>query len=153
MQLRLAVPGDLAVVQSITNAAYAVWEPIMGAPAVPVTEDYVPRIVRQEVWLVERDGTALAVMVAEPTDDHLLIFSLAVPPAHQAQGIGRFMLAAAERQATAAGLRGIRLFTGDRMVRNIAMYGRWGFIETGRRPNPYRPGWTLVDMVKPLVPV
>ncbi|MGO7423085.1 GNAT family N-acetyltransferase, partial [Rhizobium ruizarguesonis] len=24
----------------------------------------------------------------------------------------------------------------------------FGFQETGRRTNPYRPGWTLVDMTK-----
>jgi ribosomal protein S18 acetylase RimI-like enzyme len=34
------------------------------------------------------------------------------------------------------------------MERNIALYSAFGFQETGRRPNPYRPGWTVVDMSK-----
>ena len=32
------------------------------------------------------------------------------------------------------------------MERNIAIYTACGFSETGRRANPHRPGWTVVDM-------
>lgn len=42
----------------------------------------------------------------------------------------------------------IRLYTNALMERNIALYRGFGFQETGRRPNPYRPGWMLVDMTK-----
>jgi len=42
----------------------------------------------------------------------------------------------------------MRLYTNARMERNIALYSAFGFQETGRRPNPYRPGWTVVDMTK-----
>lgn len=42
----------------------------------------------------------------------------------------------------------IRLYTNARMERNIALYSAFGFQETGRKPSPYRPGWTLVDMTK-----
>jgi hypothetical protein len=34
------------------------------------------------------------------------------------------------------------------MERNIALYSTFGFRETGRRPNPHRPGWVVVDMAK-----
>lgn len=42
----------------------------------------------------------------------------------------------------------VRLYTNAKMERNIALYKAYGFHETGRRPNPYRPGWTIVDMAK-----
>ncbi|TIT50241.1 MAG: GNAT family N-acetyltransferase, partial [Mesorhizobium sp.] len=46
------------------------------------------------------------------------------------------------------GLPEVRLYTNAKMERNIALYKEYGFHETGRRPNPYRPGWTIVDMAK-----
>ena len=36
------------------------------------------------------------------------------------------------------------------MHRNQAIYQRLGYRETGRRPNPQRPSFTVVDMVKPI---
>jgi hypothetical protein len=30
------------------------------------------------------------------------------------------------------------------------LYTALGYRETARRPNPHRPGWTVVDMAKPL---
>ena len=86
----------------------------------------------------------------EPADDHLAIFSLAVLPAHQSQSIGCWMLDAAERMARNVNLPELRLYTNARMDRNIKFYQQAGFHETGRRPNPHRPGWTLVDMTKVL---
>jgi hypothetical protein len=62
VKLRLASPRDLTAVIELTNAAYAPWTPLLGAPPVPVTEDYVPRIERGEVWLLE-EGTKIAGLV------------------------------------------------------------------------------------------
>ena len=111
-------------------------------------EDYAPRIARDEVWIVERDGEAAGVMVIEPGDGCLVIFSLAVLPAHHSQGIGQWMIQAAEQMGRAAGVRELRLYASDRMVRNLGIYRQAGFYETGRRPHPYHEGWILVDMAK-----
>ncbi len=111
-------------------------------------EDYAPRIARHEVWIAEHRGEAAGVMVLETVADHLAIYSLAVSPMHQGQGMGQRMIQTAEQMAVAAGLAELRLFTNDRMAQNIALYQRVGFLETGRRPNPYREGWVLVDMTK-----
>ena len=90
-------------------------------------------------------------LVLESADDHLAIFSLAVPPNYQGQGVGRWMLDNAERMARIAGLPELRLYTNARMDRNIAIYGHAGFRETGRRPNLRRPDWTFVDMAKAII--
>ncbi len=111
-------------------------------------EDYAPRIARHEVWIAEHHGEAAGVMVLETAADHLAIYSLAVSPMHQGQGVGQRMIQAAEQMAVAAGLAELRLFTNDRMTQNIALYQQVGFHEAGRRPNPYREGWVLVDMAK-----
>lgn len=148
---RQAIETDLSFVRAATYDAYAPWEAILGGPPLPMHEDYALRIAEHEVWIVECDGEDAGVMVLEPAVDYLLIYSLAVASRHQGQGIGRWMIEAAEHMARAAGLPELRLYTNDRMTRNLAIYRQAGFHETGRRPNPFRVGWTLVDMAKPII--
>ncbi len=72
----------------------------------------------------------------------------AVAPDRQGRGHGLALLQFAETLATQAGLTELRLYTNARMERNIVLYTAFGFSETGRRPNPHRPGWTIVHMAK-----
>ena len=149
-EARLATPGDLDTVRQITVAAYREYITVLDREPLPVTEDYVPRIAAGQVWLVVEGGTAAGAMVIERAADHLLIFSLAVLPEFKGAGIGRWMLHFADELARSAGLGEVRLYTNPLMTRNIRIYGEHGFVETGRRPNPERPGWTFVDMTKRL---
>ncbi|MEZ2330825.1 GNAT family N-acetyltransferase [Mesorhizobium sp. RCC_202] len=148
--MRPARPDDLAVIVALTSVAYAPYIPLFGGPPIPVTEDYAPRIARGEVWLLD-DGSALAgLIVLERHKDHAMIFSVAVSPAFQGKKLGIKLLGFADEQARSWGLPEVRLYTNALMERNIALYSAYGYRETGRRPNPYRPGWILVDMVKPV---
>ncbi|MFA6154087.1 GNAT family N-acetyltransferase [Mesorhizobium sp.] len=150
MTPRRAFDGDLPAIVSLTQSAYAPYTALLGAPPIPVTEDYAPRVARGEVWLLE-DGTQLAgALTLERHDDHALIFSVAVAPQFQGNGFGVALLNFAEQQTRLWGLPEVRLYTNARMERNIALYLAYGFHETGRRPNPYRQGWVLVDMAKPV---
>ena len=58
MKIRQALAGDLQAVASLTAAAYAPYTALFGAPPIPVTEDYSPRIERGEIWLLEEDATS-----------------------------------------------------------------------------------------------
>lgn len=148
MTLRTALPGDLQTIVSLTEAAYGPYTALFGAPPIPVTEDYAPRIDRGEVWLLESGGEPAGLLVLERHRDHSMIFSVAVSPAFQGKGFGIALLNHADEQTRHWRLPEVRLYTNARMERNIALYTAYGFHETGRRPNPYRPGWTLVDMAK-----
>jgi ribosomal protein S18 acetylase RimI-like enzyme len=148
MILRKALAGDLQTVVSLTTAAYAPYSALFGAPPIPVTEDYAPRIARGEVWLLESGGEFAGLLTLERHDDHAMIFSVAVAPEFQGKGFGIALLRHADEQTRLWRLPEVRLYTNARMERNIALYLAYGFQETGRRPNPYRPGWTLVDMTK-----
>lgn len=150
MTLRRALAGDLQAIVSLTEAAYAPYTALFGAPPMPVTEDYAPRIERGEVWLLESGSELAGLIVIERHPDHAMIFSLAVSPAFQGKKLGTALLNFAEEQTRLWGLPEVRLYTNSRMERNIARYTAYGFHETGRRSNPYRPGWTLVDMAKAL---
>lgn len=148
MKIRRALAGDLDAVVQLTTAAYAPYTALLGAPPIPVTEDYAPRIERGEVWLLESDDETAGLLVLERHADHAMIFSVAVAPASQGKGFGISLLNHADEQTRLQGLPEVRLYTNAKMERNIALYKGYGFHETGRRPNPYRPGWTIVDMGK-----
>lgn len=146
--IRAALPADLEAVRALTASAYAVYRDVLDTLPVPVTEDYAPRIARGEVWIQERDGCPAGLIVLEPARDHLLIFSIALAPSFRGTGLGRRLLGFAEDRAREAGLAEVRLYTNAKMTRNIALYAHCGYVETGRRTHPQRPGWMLVDMTK-----
>ncbi|MEI9409851.1 GNAT family N-acetyltransferase [Mesorhizobium salmacidum] len=148
--MRLAGPEDLAAIVALTQAAYASYNAILDAPPIPVTEDYAPRIQRGEVWLLESGNDPAGLIVLERHEDHAMIFSVAVSPAFQGKKLGIALLNHADEQARLWGLLEVRLYTNAKMERNIALYAAYGYRETGRRPNPYRPGWILVEMAKPI---
>lgn len=146
--IRQARAEDLAGIVALTAAAYAPYAAVLDAPPIPVTEDYAPRIEQGEVWVIESGGVPAGLIVLERHADHGMIFSIAVGPEHQGKGLGIRLLDFAVEWTRQHGMPEIRLYTNAKMERNIALYTAYGFRETGRRPNPYRPGWTLVDMAR-----
>ena len=144
--LHLATPASLPAILALTESAYAPYLPILGLPPVPMTEDYAPRIERGEVWLLEAAGQIAGLIVLERHPTHAEIFSVAVDPAFHGQGLGRRLLDFAVAKTREWKLPVLRLYTNAKMERNIEIYRRYGFAETGRRPNPKRPEFTIVDM-------
>lgn len=132
LTLRLAQAGDLAELQAIAAAAYAVYLPRIGRPPAPVTADYTGAVRRGEAWVAAEDDqiAGLLVLVARP--DHLLLENIAVRPTAQGHGIGARLLALAEREAYRLGLGEIRLYTNAAMTENLAYYPRHGYALTHR---------------------
>ena len=149
--LRSARASDLDAVACLTEDAYAPYTAMLGSPPLPVTEDCAPRIAAGEVCLLETSpGELVGLLVLERHADHALIYRVAVAPQRQGRGYGSALLRAAESKARPWNLPELRLYTNTRMERNIAIYAAAGYRETARRPHPVRPGWSVVDMVKPL---
>lgn len=148
--LRLAVAGDLATVERLTEEAYAPYTPLLGAPPLPVGEDYAPRIAAGQVWLLEVEREPAGLVVLEAHSDHMLIYSVVVAPAFQGRRLGHRLLDWAEERAALAGLDRMRLFTNERLTRNIGLYAAYGYVERERRFHPKRDGWTVVYMEKDL---
>ncbi|MCL2195228.1 MAG: GNAT family N-acetyltransferase [Oscillospiraceae bacterium] len=71
------------------------------------------------------------------------IGKLVVQPEHQGQGVGTKLLAAVEHESQAARFE---LFTGDKSLRNLALYTKLGYTETHRQATPN--GWSMVFMEK-----
>lgn len=110
-----------------------------------MTANYHQMAVEHPVWLLYC-GEILAGLLAliyEPQT--LFIYSVAVHPQFQSQGLGRRLMAFAEERARQAGLKRIRLYTNEHMVENIALYSKLGYIEIRREPYL---GSNLVHMEK-----
>ena len=142
--IRLATQDDLALVNAISLEAYAGYEALLGGLPMPAREDYVPRIAAGQVWLLDEDG----VLVLERHDGYAMIYSVALRPAAHGRGLGRVLLDEAERLA--AGYPELRLYTHSLMTKNQAIYAKRGYVETGRRPHPRNPAFTIIDMTKRL---
>jgi ribosomal protein S18 acetylase RimI-like enzyme len=150
-KIRRAAPTDANMVQRVSADAYVpAYMSVLGRIPKPATEDYGSRIERGEVWILEIEGEPTGIVVLEENAEHLLIYSIAVKPDGHWRGYGKTLLDFADKRAVEPGLHEVRLYTNERMARNLMLYLRHGFVEVGRRPHPSRPGQVLVDMVRKL---
>ena len=134
-RLRRAGEGDAEVVRDLVRDAYSHYIPLIGRTPIPMLTDYADAIRTHEVWVLDDEDTIVAVLELDPRVDHLWLENVAVRPAHQGRGLGRLLLAHAERVARERALPEIHLLTNERYVANIAMYERHGYRETHRRPH------------------
>jgi RimJ/RimL family protein N-acetyltransferase len=125
--LRRATIANEAALSVLQEAAYAPNRPLLGVEPVPLLTPAAEVLARYEVWLPEAEGPPAGALILDPTPDHLMIWSVSVDPAHQGSGFGNALLAAAEARARDLDLSCLRLYTGDKLVRNIDWYARRGY--------------------------
>jgi N-acetylglutamate synthase-like GNAT family acetyltransferase len=129
---RKARREDAGAVTGVVHAAYVHYIARIGQRPAPMGADYVALIETGSVWVAELAGRIVGVLVLHACPDHLLIDNVAVTPDAQGGGIGTCLLDVADREAVAAGLGEIRLYTNEAMTENLAYYPRRGFVETHR---------------------
>ena len=143
--IRLATPDDVAIVTSLTRAAYAQWIPVIGREPLPMKADYAVAIRDHRIDLLcsGPEVAALIETIQRPQD--LLIENVAVAPHFQKRGYGRRLLAHAEQRAIQSGVPEIRLYTNAKFEANLRLYEDLGYeIE---REEAFQGG-TLVHMLK-----
>jgi len=116
----------------------------------PMAADWTRLLTEQEIWIVDGPaGDAVASLALDVQAGHVMVWSVAVAPAHQRRGLGRRLMAFAEARARELQRPELRLFTNARMESNIALYRRLGYSETRREQLPDR---VLVHMSKAVGP-
>jgi ribosomal protein S18 acetylase RimI-like enzyme len=125
--LRRADAGDVVAVTALQFAAYAKNRALLGVEPLPLRADYGRILADYEAWLAESADGLDGVLILEPRTDDLLIWSIATAPRLHGRGLGRRLLAFAEERARAHGFSIVRLYTGEKLTRNIAWYERHGF--------------------------
>jgi len=131
--IRPARPDEAQWARALVRRAYALYVPRMGQEPAPMLADYGALIEAREVWLLEHDGKAAALIVLRPDGNALFVENIAVDPEAQRKGHGRMLLAFAEREARRLALTAIRLYTNAAMTENLSYYPRLGFREIDRR--------------------
>jgi ribosomal protein S18 acetylase RimI-like enzyme len=130
--IRRAYSGDADAVRALVGEAYGHYVERIGRVPGPMRDDYDRRIAANQVWVLEEGGAIVGLVVLEDEPEAVLLENVAVTPAMQGKGCGRALIAFAEREAVRRGASEIRLYTNVRMVENIALYRRLGFVEVGR---------------------
>lgn len=130
--LRRATPDDAKTLTVLTNAAYEKYVPRLGRSPQPMLADYSQMAAEHAIWLLEVANCPAGLLVLMFEPGYVLIYSVAVHPDFQKQGLGKRLLAWAETQAREADLYSLRLYTHEKMVENIILYEKLGYVETGR---------------------
>jgi ribosomal protein S18 acetylase RimI-like enzyme len=131
--VRPARPDDSASIGDLVRASYSKYVERIGKEPAPMLEDYAALIEAGEVWVLAEGEEVLGVLVMRPAEDHLFVDNVAVASGHQGRGLGRELMAFAEKRAKRDGLPEIRLYTNEKMHENLDIYARLGFEETGRK--------------------
>jgi GNAT superfamily N-acetyltransferase len=146
---RPAELADASRVAELIDSAYGHYVERIGMLPRPMTDDYDEVIRNHPVTVAEESGAIVGVIVLGTTDEGFLIDNVAVHPSHQGRGLGRVLLELAEAEARRAGFDSIYLYTHERLIENLTLYSRIGYVEYDRRP---QEDFSLVYMRKHLEP-
>ena len=146
-ELRQAVTTDAPAIRELTRAAYAKWVPIIGREPMPMTADYAEAVRKHRFDLLYVEGKLAALIETIPKVDHLLIENVAVSPPFQGRGLGRKLMAHAEKVAASLGFREIKLYTNKLFAENVQLYGSLGYRVD--REEEFKGGFA-VHMSKPI---
>jgi len=130
LSFRKATKEDSEWLMRCTQRAYSVYIPILGRKPVPMTHDYTAAIDVYDIWIAECEGRRVGLLMLQHEIDHMVVYSVAVLPECTGQGIGRQLLAHAEEIALANGFELLRLYTNERMERNLTIYRRFGYVDS-----------------------
>ena len=130
---RSAIGADVAKVTALVNAAYGHYVERIGRLPRPMTDDYAEVIGNQQVTVAESHGTIVGVIVLTVDDEGFLINNIAVHPSHRGKGLGKALLEFAESEARRAGFDSLYLYTHEKMMENLALYAKIGYVEYERR--------------------
>ncbi len=147
MTVRRARPEEAPLLRALVERAYAPWVPVLSRRPMPMDDDYGARVAAGETWVLDEAGAVRGVLVLVERADHLLLENVAAEPARRGMGDGRILLDFAEAEARRRGLPEVRLYTNEKMERNIALYAARGYAETGRQEGA---GFRRVFMAKRL---
>jgi ribosomal protein S18 acetylase RimI-like enzyme len=133
VSLRPGAPADAPRLTELVQAAYGHYVERLDGPPRPMTDDYDDVVRTQRVTVAERGDRVVGLIVLGIDDEGFFVDNVAVDPADQGGGVGRALLEHAEAEARRAGFDSIYLYTHERLVENLALYARIGYVEYDRR--------------------
>ncbi len=132
--IRIAVKRDEAAIRACAECAYARYVAAIGRKPAPMTADYAAQIAAGDIHVaVDAEDRLQGFIAFFPEDDHVLLENVAMLPSAAGQGIGKSLILFCEDTARARGFGAVRLYTNEKMVDNLSIYPRLGYVEIDRR--------------------
>lgn len=132
VSIRPARTEDASEIRALVRDAYALYIPRMDREPAPILADYSSLIDTGFVTVAEQSGSIRGILVSYPRDGHLHVENVAVAADGQGTGVGRALMAHAERTAGEKNLPAIELYTNEVMTENIPFYTALGYAITSR---------------------
>ena len=131
--IRLALATDEAAIRDCATRAYARYIPLIGRRPAPIEADFATQIASGQVYVATgAAGDVLGYIVFHPEEDAILLESVAVLPAAAGCGIGKALIRFCEEMAHQQGFCRVRLYTNAKMLENLAIYPRLGYVQVDR---------------------
>lgn len=132
--IRLATESDVTAVKDCAEQAYARYIPLIGRKPAPMVADFTAQIAEGAVHIaVDAKGALQGYIVLFCEGDHILLESVAVLPRAAGQGIGKTLIAFCDDEARRLGLSAVHLYTNEKMIENLSIYPRLGYVAVDRR--------------------
>ena len=144
---RSATVADACAVTELVHDAYRHYVTLIGVTPGPMQADYRTVIEHRHVVLAESAGRIVGLIVLHAAADDFVVENVAVHPGYQGHGLGSALLQLAETTARQFGQAWIRLYTHEKMTKNLRRYRNRGYTDFAPA-DPIAP--VLVHMRKPL---
>lgn len=131
--IRKGLLSDLDAVLECVRAAYAPYVPRMNKRPASMDTDFAPLLRGGLVWVAEKDGRVVALIVVFEDGGEPEIRSVAVLPSMQRGGIGRALMNHAETMLRESGYSTVRLYTNVKIPELVVYYTGLGYEEVERR--------------------
>jgi [ribosomal protein S18]-alanine N-acetyltransferase len=131
-RVRESRPTDSAAVQRILEDA--------GLSLLPTSEPHSPSTPQNssnQVYVCESGGEVVAVLQSRQIDRELEILDVAVDSRHRRKGFATLLLESLLQLAKQRGAQEFSLEVRESNAAALALYRKFGFATTGRRPNYY----------------
>jgi ribosomal protein S18 acetylase RimI-like enzyme len=133
MEIRPAQVENAAAITECVAAAYGHYIARIGKPPGPMLDEYTAVIQRHRVFILVDERRVIGVLVLIKQDKSLLLDNVAVHPEYQGRGLGRELVALAEKEARRLGYAAVTLYTNERMTENVEIYKKLGYTKTERK--------------------
>lgn len=130
--IRRAEPQDAECITALVTEAYTPYIARIGKKPAPMLEDYRQVLQENETFVLTDNDEVVGVLVMSPESTELLLVNVAVSARHKGKGLGKVLMAFCEEHALGKGMAAVRLYTHERMIENIDIYKKLGYLETHR---------------------
>jgi N-acetylglutamate synthase-like GNAT family acetyltransferase len=134
LTIRTAGAEDVPGIVALLNAAFAMERAFIDRDRTSA-EEIAHHLGTGTFFVVkDEDGALASCMYLEPRGDRMYLGMLAVSPTQQGRGLGRQMMAGAERHAASLGCQTIDIRIIDRRTELPPFYRSLGFVDNGTEP-------------------